>query len=162
MRNPGKPAGWSRPLADFVDPCVAPVLEKQGFGTQDLVTVWTDIVGERIASYAEPIRLKWPRGRRSPDVAATLLLRVEGGGALELQHMQTAVLERINAHLGWRCVGRLAMQQAPLLGRPRRRTAPPAPADGAVASAAAATAGIEDAGLRDALVRLGARVVKAR
>ena len=164
MRNAGRPPKGSRPLADYVDPCVAPALAKYGFGQADLITCWPDIVGERIASYSEPIRLQW--GRRSPGQAkaagpqpATLILRVEGGGALELQHMTEAVIERINTHLGWRCVGKLALRQGPLAGRPEPRRRARAPAPAAVEIARLATAGIEADPLRDALVRLGSRVL---
>lgn len=164
MRNFQRPGAWSRPLSDFVDPCVAPALAKYGFGQADLITCWADIVGERVASYSEPIRLQW--GRRNAGEAsgrgpqpATLILRVEGGGALELQHMEATVIERINRHLGWRCVGKLAFRQAPLVGRPepKRRTQEPAPA--AVQSARSAASRVEDPRLRDALVRLGSRVL---
>ena len=89
------------------------------------------------------------------------MVRVEGAVAIELQHMAPALIERINAHLGWRCVGKLAFQQAPLA----RRAAPPrlpAPAPAAIARAEALTSAIDEEALRAALVRLGARVLKPR
>ena len=163
MRNVQRAGPWSRPLSDFVDPCVAPALAKYGFGQADLITCWTDIVGERVASYSEPVRLQW--GRRTASEApggpqpATLVLRVEGGGALELQHIGATVIERINRHLGWRCVGKLAFRQAPLVGRAEPKRRRPAPAPAAVRSAQAAASSVEDTRLRDALVRLGSRVL---
>lgn len=167
MRNINGKNAWSRPLADLVEPCISSVLARYGFGEADIITCWPDIVGERVASYSEPIRLQWnrrgagrePGGERQP---ATLILRVEGGGALELQHMSATVIERINTHLGWRCVGRLALRQAPLLGRagPKARPAPPGHA--AVEHARAATEGIAEDGLREALVKLGARALGGR
>ena len=165
MRSSNNKNPWSRPLADLVEPCIGPVLARYGFGEADIITCWPDIVGERVASCSEPVRLQWsrrgsrlePGGGREP---ATLILRVEGGGALELQHMAATVVERINTHLGWRCVGRLAFRQGPLQGRtgPKARPAPPDP--GAVEQARAATGGIVEEGLREALVRLGARALK--
>lgn len=165
MRNINGKKAWSRPLADVVEPCIGPALARYGFGQADIVTCWPDIVGERVASYAEPIRLQWTRrgARSGPEGArepATLILRVDGGGALELQHMAAVVIERINTHLGWRCVGRLAFRQGPLPGRagPGARPVPPDP--GAIEEARAATAGIAEDGLREALVRLGARTLR--
>ena len=167
MRNVNRRAKESRPLADFVDPCVAPALAKFGFGEADIVTCWPDIVGERIASYAEPIRLQW--GRRIPgqeadaqQKRATLIVRVEGGGALELQHMAATLIERINRHLGWACVGKLALRQAPLVGRREPKRALRPPAEAAITTARSATTTIGDERLRAALVRLGARVLDAR
>lgn len=165
MRNINGKTAWSRMLADLVEPCISPVLARYGFGEADIITCWSDIVGDHVASCSEPIRLQWsrrgpssrPEGGREP---ATLILRVEGGGALELQHMAETMIERINAHLGWRCVGRLAFRQGPLQGRagPKPRPAPPSPA--AVEQARAATDGIAEEGLREALVRLGARALR--
>ena len=166
MRNFNAKSAWSRPLADLVDGCIGPALARQGFAQTDLVTIWPDIVGERVAAYAEPIKLQWPRGTARADAAggrvpATLVLRVEGGGALELQHMAATVIERINAHLGWRCVGKLAMRQGPLVGRRPCRPRPKPPSPAALDVARAATQGIADDALRGALTRLGARIVKS-
>ena len=93
---------------------------------------------------------------------ATLVVRVEGAFALELQHLAPIVVERINAHLGWRCVGRLALRQGPLERLPPARAKPAAPSPAARAAAARAVEGIADPGLRDALARLGAGVLSTR
>ena len=77
------------------------------------------IVGETIARAARPLELKWPpRGARrdpgAPVAAATLVLSVDGAFALEAQHNAAVILARVNAHLGYRCVERLAFRQGPL------------------------------------------------
>ncbi len=170
-----------RPLADWVDGCIAPALARFGFGEADIVSGWADIAGPRVAAFAEPVEIKWPRkgtASKTPRAAletggdappepgggrppATLVVRVEGAFALELQHLAPLLIERINAHLGWRCIGRLALRQAPLTGRPERKAPAPPPKPAAVAAARGLTGGIDDEALRDALVRLGARVLKA-
>jgi hypothetical protein len=157
----------SVPLADLVGRALGPALARQGFGEADLILHWEDMVGERLAGRTEPVKLQWPpRGpRRIPDAGAepaTLVVRVEGAFAIELQHLAPIVVERVNSHLGWRCVGRLALRQGPLehASRRPRKPAPPGPA--ARAAAARAVEGIEDPGLRDALARLGAGVLSAR
>ncbi len=167
MSGTGRGRG-SRPLADWVEGCIAPALARFGFGEVDIVTGWADIAGARVAGFAEPVQIKWPRraasagaepGTRPP---ATLVVRVEGAFALELQHLAPVLVERINAHLGWCCIGKLALRQAPLRGRPPRAGAPPPPRPAAVAAARDLTDGIADEALRGALVRLGARTLKAR
>jgi len=58
-------------------------------------------------------------GGGQPQEAATLVLRVEGPMALEIQHASDVVLERVNRFFfGWSAVGRLALRQAPLSRRP--------------------------------------------
>ncbi len=167
MRNINGKTSWSRPLADLVEPCIGPALARYGFGQADIVTCWAEIVGERVAAYSQPMRLKWPRRAShtpadAPREPATLILRVEGGGALELQHMAGSVIERINAHLGWRCVGKLALRQAPLERREAGRRPPFVPHPGALAEARAGTRGIVDEPLREALVRLGSHALHRR
>lgn len=152
------------PLADFVRAAVDPALAKQGFGESSLILHWDDIVGERVAACSEPIKLQWPPrpAKRPPDAAiepATLVLRVSGAMALEIQHMGPILIERVNSHLGWRAVGKLAIRQGPLskTNRPAR-VAPPDPQ--ALAEAEKATEGVEDEDLRKALARLGARALR--
>ena len=74
---------------------------------------------------------------RDPDARpepATLVVRVESAFALEMQHLAPIVIERVNAHYGWRCVGRLVLKQGPVRRRPTR-PAPRAGPDGSGAPA---------------------------
>ena len=165
-----------RPLADWVEGCIAPALARFGFGQADIVSGWADIAGPRVSAFAEPVEIKWPRrgaatkpgsGRdMSADPSArppaTLVVRVEGAHALELQHLAPLLIERINTHLGWRCIGKLALRQAPLVGRSPRPTPVPPPAAAALARARDLTGDIADPDLRAALARLGARTLKPR
>jgi hypothetical protein len=164
LKSPSHKTGsWSRPLADLVGAAIDPVLARQGFGESDIVLFWEEIVGERLAAMSEPLCLRWPRRGRAQreHVPATLVVRVEGGFALELQHLSGLVIERVNAHLGFASVDRIAIKQGPLTRRraakPPRR---PPPAE-AVAAAEAAVAGVHDEALRRALSRLGAHVLDA-
>ena len=145
-------------------PVVAPVIAKHGFGETDIVMHWPEIVGARLARASEPMRLQWPPQGVRPDPSrprepATLHVRVDGGLAIEMQHMAGVIIERVNARLGWRCVGRLALKQGPLEGAKRARKTAAAPDAAALAAAAEATRGVGDEALRAALARLGARVL---
>ena len=60
---------------------------------------------------------------------ATLVLRVEGPVALEIQHLSGVIIEKVNRYFGWRAVGRIQIRQAPLMRREKKvRPAPPDPA----------------------------------
>ena len=157
---------WSQPLADLVGSLIDPVLARQGFGEADIILHWDDIVGARLSAVSRPLQLKWPPrppGRIEPPQPATLVVRVESAFALELQHSADQVLARVNAHLGWRCVGKLAFRQGPVEAPAARGAGhgrPPAPA--ALEKAAAGLGAIEDEGLRAALARLGAHTARGR
>ena len=148
---------YPKPLADLVTVCVADVFARQGFTSCEIVTHWDDIVGAEISALAEPIRMQWIRSR-DPDESppATLVLRVEGPAALEIQHMSGVIVERVNRYLGWQAVHKLSLRQAPLT----RRRKPERPRIDAAAAAAMAAqmTGVADDGLRTALGQLGAAI----
>jgi hypothetical protein len=138
-----------------------PVLARQGFGESDLILHWEEIVGERLAASSEPIKLRWPprqAGLSGTAEPATLVVRVEGAFALDLQHLAGVVVERVNAHLGWHCVGRLALKQGPLHRRGKDKVQRPSPTAAAIAAVEADLDGIGELALRQALARLGAHV----
>ena len=155
------------PLADLVNRTLDPLVARQGFGESTLLTQWQTIVGARLAGICAPERLNWPpRPKARPEGAemqpATLVLRVEPGFGLDIQHMSGVIIERVNAHLGWRCVARLSLRQAALSrATPKRAKAPPNDAAARVAAAKAAS-GVEHDALRAALVALGERVLSDR
>jgi hypothetical protein len=155
---------WSRPLADLVGAVVDPVLARQGFGQSNIILYWDEIVGERIAAASQPLKLQWPPRGKNPNPAhgiepASLVIRVESGFALELQHLAPIVIDRVNAHLGWKCIGRLQLKQGPIqrIERHIRRHQPIMP--NALAEVETKVANIENAHLRAALLRLGARIL---
>lgn len=152
-----KPSTFARPLADLIGKTLRDSFAKQGFASTELVTHWSDIVGPEIAAHSQPIKIQWPRpveGQAPPP--ATLVLRVEGPAALEIQHLSGVMLERVNRFFGWQAIGRIALRQAPLT----RREKPAAPErdEATAAQIAAELPQIADDDLRQALARLGAAI----
>ena len=148
----------AKSLSQLAGKTIADLLAKQGFASTGIVTHWPTIVGADIADHAEPMRMIWPRRIHEDDPEpATLVLRVEGPVALEIQHMSGIIIEKVNRFFGWRAVGRIQIRQAPLAGR-RRKPPKAAPDPAVVARLAAEMDDIADENLRDALARLGAAV----
>src|SRR6201996_1999336 len=117
----------AKPLSVLLSDVFSDAYSKQGFAARELVTRWAEIAGPEIARYPEPLKMQWPRPvEGQPQEPATLVLRVEGPTALEIQHASDVILERVNRFFGWHAVGKLALRAAPLLprGRPRRHAAP--------------------------------------
>ncbi len=159
MNKPSRP--FARPLRELLGKLVGDAFARQGFASAELVTRWDDIVGHEIAAHSEPIKLQWPRRSDDDDgEAGTLVLRVEGPAAIEIQHLAGLICERVNRFLGWRAVGRLALRQAPLR---RRQGSAPRPMDpAATARIAENLSDIRDEELKAALARLGAAVDRAQ
>ncbi len=163
---------FAKPLRDLLGKVVGETFTRQGFASAELVTRWAEIVGGEIAAHSEPVKIQWPRpvsppaaslsggeGLASGRQAGTLVLRVEGPAAIEVQHLANVICERVNRFLGWRAVERIALRQAPL----RRDLRPSARAPDPVAAAriAASMPEVADEDLRQALARLGAAIKRS-
>lgn len=124
----------------------------------DLARQWPAIVGAELAAQCRPRQLRFPKPGEA--VEGRLTLRVAPGWALEVQHLEPLMLERINGFFGYRAVSRLVLQQGPLPalfrsaakapGRPEK--APPRPLEQALAGKLSTVA---DPELRAALEGLG-------
>src|SRR3954449_2358340 len=126
LRTMSKPGPISaKPLSVLLGKVFSDAYAKQGFASRELVTRWTEIAGSEVAAHSEPLKIQWPRpveGQRQEP--ATLVLRVDGPMALEIQHASDVILERVNRFFGWSAVGRLALRQAPLAKRGGPKPAP--------------------------------------
>jgi hypothetical protein len=109
----------AKPLSVLLSDVFSDAYAKQGFAARELVTRWAEIAGAEIAAHSQPLKMQWPRPvEGQPQEPATLVLRVEGPMALEIQHSSDVILARVNRFFGWSAVGRLA---------PARRTPRPSP-----------------------------------
>lgn len=135
-------------------------LRKRGFVESAIVHRWSGIVGEEVAGWCAPDRVAFPRDRR---VGATLHLVVPGARALELQHLEPVLLERINTVFGYDAVTRIAIRQGPL-PEPRSKPRPePRPLDqieeGWISDQ---VANFQDQDLKNALQALGRAVLSRK
>lgn len=152
-----------RRLSDLLPAALGPAAARQGFAGAEILSRWEAIVGPELAAVSIPQKLAAPpRAQEDPDappLRSTLIVRVEGAFALQLQHRTSEIAERVNAHLGWPCVGVVKIRQGALAALRRKsgqRRAPPPPATAEEnARISKATGAIEDEGLAEALGRLG-------
>src|SRR3954469_507045 len=141
MNKPGPI--FAKPLSALLGGVFSDAYAKQGFASRELVTRWAEIAGQQVAQFSEPLKIQWPRPvEGQPQEPATLVLRVEGPMALEIQHMSDVILQRVNRFFGWSAVGKLALRQAPLSRRDRPVPSPPDPKS--VAKIAESLSAIED------------------
>ncbi len=150
----------------YVPAVARAAFESHGFPTVAVLSDWAEIIGSEFAAFTAPERLIWPRsGERDPSDShshgtphrrggATLVVRVDGPRALEVQHMAHQLMERVNVYFGYRAVSELRLVQGPV----RRDKPPETPASAEVKELVEVDADIEDEALRAALSRLGSRV----
>jgi hypothetical protein len=155
-------AAAARPIGAYAAAALDASARARGFATTSLLSEWGTIVGADLAQFTMPDRVVWPRRREESEVpaplkgrrdeGATLVLRVEGPRAIEVQHRSGQILERVNAYFGYRAIAEMRILQAPVLHKAPRRPVSEPPID---PEALPASASIEDGGLRAALLRLG-------
>ncbi len=138
-----------------------------GFAEPEVLMRWSEVVGELLSGLCTPVRVSYSRAHR---LGATLVVRVEGARATEVEHLGPRIIERVNQFYGYRAIDRLKVTQttggasagfaeapAGYKGRPQAAAAEPDPA--AQARAAEMALGIENEALRAALTRMGAHVL---
>ncbi|MCW5695885.1 MAG: DUF721 domain-containing protein [Bauldia sp.] len=156
----GRSSRPAQPIARLAGAVLDPLVARRGFASASLLSAWEEVVGPRYAAVSQPEKITWPRGR---DGAGVLTVRVEGPGAVYLQHDSGPFIERINRYLGFTAVADIRIVQKPL-ERPRKRgpreLRPLSPAE--QSRVAATVAGTDDPDLARALTELGERVIADR
>ena len=145
-------------LPDLLGKVLDPASRRRGLAEAGVLTDWPSIVGEALAARCQPVKLTGG----GHGHGGILHVHVAGSAALELQHSEPQLLERINSYFGYPAVARLRLIRAPL-ALPRRVPAlAPAPLDPAAqAEIEAVVRPVADDALRAALRGLGA-ALKAR
>ena len=129
-------------------------LGSRGFAEAGLFTHWAEIAGAALAASSLPLKLSFPKGKREDG---TLTVRCGGSAALELQHLSTSVLERINLHFGYRAVARLKIEQGEVARRKAPRANPPLTSleQGEISRAVET---VDNSEIRATLTRLGSAI----
>ena len=125
-----KPA--SRSLADLAGEVMAPLAERHGLATAQIILRWQELAGPGLAHATRPLRIQWPRRGDTPEdraapprrIGATLVIACESALALDLQFAAPALIERVNLLFGWQAVTRVSIRQGPV----DRKPAPAVPA----------------------------------
>ena len=92
-------ARQAQPLSSLIQRITAGSFEARGLAAAGIAAEWPAIVGETVAACSWPDRLR---------ADGTLRICVSGPVAVELQHLEPQILERIAAYYGYRAVTRIA------------------------------------------------------
>ncbi len=105
----GRSASGLNTLASETMPLLRRILGRKGMVSADILMFWEQIAGEELAAYATPEKIVFKNGSRQNGV---LYVSVPGGAfALELQHREKFVLEKINTYFGYNAVSGLRIRQ---------------------------------------------------
>jgi len=153
--------GGFKPAGEHAARILSPALKRRGFAHAEVLQRWPEIAGSALAANSRPERLWWPKSEEEGD-GATLHLLVASGWALEVQHLEPMIIERVNRFFGWRAVTRLKLRQGPVKA-PRAARVPKqrpltAPERAELDSAIAA---VDDPALKARLERLGSAIFAA-
>lgn len=114
--------GGFRSAGEQAAKILSPALKKRGFAHVEILQRWPEIAGTALAANSRPERLWWPRTEEQAD-GAVLHLLVASGWAIEVQHLEPTIIERVNRFFGWRAVTRLKLRQGPVKA-PRAKRIP--------------------------------------
>jgi hypothetical protein len=136
---------------------------RYGFAYADLITQWPAIVGDGVAQWSEPDRIKWPRaGTDERRQGGTLVIRVTPGRGLDLQHETPRIIERINAFYGYAAIAAVKIRQGALGRKMAASRASPELGAAAAQALESELSAVADPELRAALKRPGEGVLSPR
>lgn len=103
--------GRARAVAEIVPDVGRAAFRRFGFIQSSIVSRWNEIAGERYAKVSAPESIRFPIGKRENGV---LNLVVSPAFAPMLQHVQPAIIERVNRFFGYEAVCRVNLRQGEL------------------------------------------------
>ncbi|RCK47981.1 DUF721 domain-containing protein [Thalassospira profundimaris] len=149
-----------RNVAPLVGNLTRPLVRKRGFFQTEIILHWAEIVGRDLEQFTMPVKYSPPRGENAGG--GTLVIRVTGPVAIELQHRMPQIIDRVNTYFGYRAVDRIKMMQGDI-SRPERTVhRPTIVPEGDITQASQINIDkIEDPHLREVLTRLGRHIAGA-
>ena len=108
MRKPPKiRTNKMKRLSTMIDPMIAPSAKARGFTIGRIVSHWQDIVGD-MSSWCRPDAVFFPRDSRTDG---TIRLQIASGRGPQAQAMSDGIIDRVNAHFGYRAISRISLVQ---------------------------------------------------
>ena len=107
--QPRRGAGDLQSVAKSIMPLARSILGKKGFVEVDNLTDWSGIVGEELAAYTLPQKIDFKPNQKNNGILH--LMVPSGAFALEIQHREKFILQKINTYFGYNAVSGLRIIQ---------------------------------------------------
>jgi hypothetical protein len=88
---------------------VEEVAQTRGFSEPDVLLRWEEIAGAELAACCRPVKVSYARRYA---MGARLLVEADGARALEVEHLAPRIVERVNAHYGYRAISEIKVTQS--------------------------------------------------
>lgn len=156
----GQTKGFKR-TSSLLQTQIRKTSESRGFAQSRLLTHWSEIAGDDIATISRPVEVRYGRG----GFGATLTLLTTGANAPLLGMQKEKLREKVNAVYGYNAIARIRITQTATTGfaegqvsfehrRPATRRDTPT----ITPEAQQLAQDVQDDGLRSALERLASNV----
>ena len=109
IRRNGTTGLFAQPIHNVLAKVTAPAMQKQGYVKAKILTGWPEIVGTELATKCKPRQITF---KQKQQVGGTLTLRVQGAFAVEIQHLEPLILEKLAIYLGYRAIDKIRLEQA--------------------------------------------------
>lgn len=96
-------------LSQTLLPLARDILGKNGFVETDIITGWDQIAGKELAQYSFPQKIDFPRGKKNGGCLH--LIVPSGAFAIEIQHREKYIIDKINTYFGYQAVASLKIIQ---------------------------------------------------
>ncbi len=150
-------------LASETMPLLRKLLGQKGMMAADVLIFWAQIAGEELAAFTFPEKISFRGKERQKGVLQ--VAAANGAVALELQHRERFVLEKVNAFFGYGAVSELRIRQSGGACFRRSRQINQPQVKKILVSGEEQnyieqlTGGVNDGDLKDSLIRLGKSVL---
>ena len=103
-----------KPISDIIHPITNKAFKKKGFLQGEIISKWSQIVGESLAKKTQPKRIRFA-SQSSSALTTKLIIQVDIGCAPIIQHQQKEILDKLNTYFGYLAIGKLQIIQAPIM-----------------------------------------------
>lgn len=106
-------------LSSETMPLLRRLIGKKGMMAADILAFWEQIAGEELAAFTFPEKISFKTGERRDGTLQVAV--INGAFALELQHRERFVLEKVNSFFCYKAVTKLKIRQSAGLSTAVRR-----------------------------------------
>jgi hypothetical protein len=130
--------------------------KKYGFSNLKIVSDWKDIVGANLSSICYPEKIMFPPFKKT---GGTLHLKVFNPSfSLELQSMESRIIEKISTYFGYQAIARIKISVAPRKFESKQKILTPSENFGKDEKISSKIEGINDPELRETLASLSQNI----